>query len=351
MIKRKRCRTSIFQLWFDGMYGMHFSKPPVARHVLHHLLFAGVLFIAAASQTNVSAQKANLHADIDNLIVRHKTEHYALAGTISDARLLDYGRCLEYIYQEYARGFAKLTSNDGRKFHAEDASQTNEEKKDGQSSPVSGNFGDRFPVIIFANRDEYELFGAKYFPATLEHTRGVFLRSLKLLVIRDDSDSSQTYEALFHEAFHQFAHRFTPFIPTWANEGLATYYGHARPTTSGLRFDKPASSHFKVVQEARVAKALIPLEELMVMNQARFYEREKIANLDLTHKTLCYAQAYTLVTYILSDPAGVSRMRSYLKELAEATTRSEANSISRRYFDAQMLEAVTPQWLTYCQKF
>ena len=206
------------------MYVMQQSKRSIARPLCHHFLLAGFLF-GAASQTDVSAQQPNLHADIASLIVRHQTEHYAIAGTINDARMLDYGRCLEYIYQEYARGFADLTSNGGPKFHSEDAGETKEDKKDNQPSPLAGNIGDRFPVIIFAEGEEYELFGAKYFPSTLEHTRGVFLRSLKLLVIRDDSDSSQTYEVLFHEAFHQFAARFTPFIPTWANEGLATYYG------------------------------------------------------------------------------------------------------------------------------
>ncbi len=309
------------------------------------------IVVTDAAPSNVLAQNANLHADIGNLIVRHQTEHYAIAGTISEARLLDYGQCLEFIYREYATGFAELTSNDGPSFHREEASQTKEGRKITQTSPMSGNNGDRFSVIIFAKGDEYEQFGAKYFPAALEHTRGVFLRSLKLLVIRDDSDSSQTYEVLFHEAFHQFAHRFIPFIPTWANEGLATYYGHARPTTSGLRFDKPASSHFKVVQEARVAKALIPLEELMGMTQARFYRSDKIRNLNFTNRTLCYAQAYTVMSYILSDQAGADRLRNYLKDLAGAKSRSEANSISGRYFDAQMLEAITPQWLTYCQKF
>lgn len=89
----------------------------------------------------------------------------------------------------------------------------------------------------------------------------------------------------------------------------------------------------------------------MAMSQTRFYKRAKVANLDLSYQTLCYAQAYTLVSYILSDPAGVHRLRNYLKDLAGANSHSEAKSISGKYFDAHMLEAITPQWLAYSQKF
>ena len=57
------------------------------------------------------------------------------------------------------------------------------------------------------------------------------------------------------------------------------------------------------------------------------------------------------MSYILSDPAGVHRLRNYLKDLAGANSHSEAKSISGKYFDAHMLEAITPQWLAYSQKF
>ena len=54
------------------------------------------------------AQLGDLQSDLAKLNVRHRTEHYAIAGTASDARLAEYGRCLEYIYREYANGFSEL---------------------------------------------------------------------------------------------------------------------------------------------------------------------------------------------------------------------------------------------------
>jgi hypothetical protein len=296
------------------------------------------------------AQKGDLIADIANLDVRHETTHYAIAGTSSDAKLLDYGRCLEYIYLEYARGFAQLTEADANDKRADAEANAKKNDKSLQAELMSGTVKGRFPVIIFSKPAEYDQFAAKYLPERLEHTRGVYLHSLKLLLIRDDSDSSQTYEVLFHEAFHQFAHRYVPYLPTWANEGLATYYGHARPTSTGLRFDKPAAWHFRNVQEAKTAKALIPLPELMAMDQAEFYDDEQVANLELTNRQLCYSQAYTLVSFMLSEPAGMSRLRDYLKDLAGAQSRAAEKSITQRHFDSKTLEAMSPLWLTFCQK-
>ena len=36
-------------------------------------------------------QSRNLHDDVKQLNFRHKTAHYALAGTVSDAKLKDFG--------------------------------------------------------------------------------------------------------------------------------------------------------------------------------------------------------------------------------------------------------------------
>jgi hypothetical protein len=311
---------------------------------------AGMLLGAVPMSPDLLAQKADLGADMGALNVRHQTEHYAIAGTISDARLMEYGRCLEFIYREYATGFTRLASSPPSNDRSKETSTDKE--GDATSSPdaKSDSHGGRFSVIIFSTPAEYDQFAARYLPEQLEHTRGVFLRTLKLLVIRDDPDSAQTYEVLFHEAFHQFANRFMPFIPTWANEGLATYYGHARPTTSGLRFDKSAHSHFQAVQEAKSAKALIPLARLMEMKQAEFYGDERVSNLDLTNRSLCYAQAYTFVSFMLSDQTGAARLRAYLKDLTDAKDSVAEQSITRRHFDAKTLDALTPHWLAYCQK-
>src|SRR5262245_22546399 len=58
--------------------------------------------------SGLSAARAQPAAPADSINVRLRTEHYAIAGSVSDERLRDYGRALEFIYAEYEKGFAKL---------------------------------------------------------------------------------------------------------------------------------------------------------------------------------------------------------------------------------------------------
>src|SRR5262245_54328641 len=113
-----------------------------------------------------SAQTGDLASDVTKLNIRQKTDHYALAGTASDARLKEYGRVLEYIYKEYAKGFSELlSSGQGKQCSAGDGRPNQDStrpgpqgrgagkdkvddqpKEDSDGSDAEG----RFKVIIFA---------------------------------------------------------------------------------------------------------------------------------------------------------------------------------------------------------
>lgn len=313
------------------------------------------------AQAGIPVERADLRNDLAKLNVRQRTEHYSLAGSVSDARLAEYGRCLEYIYKEYAKGFSNLLApaqpaktGDSARVEEDHPARRGTPSETSQAKPAEvtslGEEGNRFPVIVYAKDDEYLEFSQKYFAGDLEHTRGAFVPALKLLIVRDDPNSSETFETLFHEAFHQFADEYIPMLPTWLNEGLATYYGVARPTGSGLVFDRPASMYFRIVRDAKEAKLLVPLRDLMLMSHADFRQRHEVGNLSMTHQTLCYGQAYTLVVYILNDPAGLTLLRRFLKDLAAAKTSSDVQEITDRHFDKKLLDAMSAEWLTFCQK-
>ena len=341
--------------------------------------FVGVtswLFVAE----HTLAKPASLSDDLDKLNVRHRTEHYAIAGTITDPRLAEYGRCLEYIYKEYAKGFSELLAaapsvNAGVLPRPPDKTPNRRQSSKGNvgstprqnpnterrapeegvpaiiaqvSSP--GDADTRFPVIVFAKEEEYLEFSKKYFAGDLEHSRGAFVPTLKLLIVRDDPNSNETYETLFHEAFHQFAFEYIRMLPTWLNEGLATYYGIARPTESGLAFDRPALAYFQIVRKAQAAKLLVPLRDLMLMSRAEFYEQSEVGKLSITYQALCYGQAYTLVAYILNNQAGATHLRLFLKDLADAKSANEVQKTTDRYFDKKLLDAMATEWLIFCQK-
>ncbi len=278
------------------------------------------------------SQTGALPVDVNNLNIRHRTQRYALAGTASDARLAEFGRCLEYIYREYADGFTELIAE------PPPGQETGEE---------DGAGGDgRFKVVIFDKQAHYDEFGRAYFGVRAEHTRGLYVHAVGLLLISDVADVSETYGILFHEAFHQFAARYTPAAPTWLNEGLATYYGTARPTKSGLVFDRRASGLFQVVRDCASACQLIPLGELIGESRRSFYSDQRVQGTSHDHKTLAYAQSYTLIAYILSDAAGREHLREYIRDLAKVKTEAKARRVTRQSFPPSLLDAMVPQWLT-----
>jgi hypothetical protein len=315
----------------------------------------GLIFAVAPGGTE--AQTGDLRTDLADLNIRHRTEHYAIAGTVTDDRLVEYGRCLEYIYQEYATGFSGLleqsnnqTGTAGVGKQARRRSVRDRRTVERSDRPESPPPEQLFKVVILATDAQYAEFGQAYFGERAEHTRGMFVPAAELLLIRDEPASRQTYEVLFHEAFHQFAHRHVLFIPVWLNEGLATYYGTARPTKSGLAFDQPRVWYFGVVKDARAVGKLIPLDELMLSDASTFYDREPIAGLSHDRTTLSYAQSYTLVAYMLNDRHGPDHLRKYIRALAGAGSRAAARQVTQRHFEDKLLDAMVPPWLDYVNR-
>ncbi len=318
------------------------------------LMWAACMVFCAATIIPATAQTGDLATDVTQLNIRHKTEHYALAGTASDARLKEYGRVLEYIYKEYARGFSELLSAEQGKQRSKRERPAKKDKTADEpgGGTVAADAAGRFKVIIFANEADYQRFGQAYFGGRAEHTNGMFVPSVQLLLIRDDPDANETYETLFHEAFHQFVSQHIKHPPLWLNEGLATYFGTARPTASGLAFDRPEQYYFQLVRDAVALKKLIPFDELMAYGPQEFYSREAIETQGLAfdRTSLSYGQSYTLVAYLFSDPDGRVYLRKYIRELAKAESAAQAKEITRKSFTPKLLSDMTPRWLTLVNK-
>jgi len=163
-------------------------------------------------------------------------------------------------------------------------------------------------------------------------------------------ESAETYEVLFHEAFHQFMHRHIPAAPVWVNEGLATYYGTARVTPQGLAFDRPRSEYADLVATAASAKRLIPLDDLMAAAPATFYSGEPIEGVSASRSMLSYAQSYTLVAYMLADPDGQQHLRKYLRELAAIETTAQAKQVTLKSFPPPLLSGMVTEWLQFVNR-
>lgn len=300
------------------------------------MLTAGLLIGVVAPAATAQGPQRDLREDVEQLHIRHRTAHYALAGTVSMERFAEYGRCLEFIHAEYASGFLELL---GRPAPTPPVTKDSAPEED-----------ERYRVVILATTREYDEFTAAYFQGHAEHTRGLYVPGVKLLIIRDAPDMSQTYEVLFHEAFHQFVDRHLPLTPVWINEGLATYYGTARATARGLVFDRPASVYFQVVRDAAGVRELIPLDQLMRATIAAFYDRAPVAGTDYDRRALMYAQAYTLTAFMLHDLDGKEHLRGYLRAIGKARSTADVRRITDERFGAELRAAMVPEWLNFVNR-
>ena len=68
--------------------------------------------------------------------------------------------------------------------------------------------------------------------------------------------------------------------------------------------------------------------------------------LSVTRRSLAYAQAYTLIAYVLRDRPGRDHLRRHLRDLAGAATAADVRRITLRDFDDSLLDAMVPDWLT-----
>jgi hypothetical protein len=307
----------------------------------------------------VHAQRAANPADSIN--VRLKTEHYAIAGSVSDERLREYGRALEYIYAEYDKGFAKLLDmpdQSAKSKSSSDKSRTPAGKSGaGRSSsrkpadpPGSGDSDDDlFSVVIFSNTKEYQSDTRRNLGHDAEHTIGMFIPTTRMLLIADQGNTRDTYEVLFHEAFHQFLNRHLKNPPMWLNEGLAVHYGSAMPSAHGVAFTNLPTSRWKVAREAIDAKKAVPLADVVAADRAKFYDPTPVkldGFDDLRRQHLYYAQAYTLVHLLLNDAEGKKRLQNYIRDLAHDDGRNTVE-ITHKYFDEKTCEGLTQHWVRH----
>ena len=206
----------------------------------------------------------------------------------------------------------------------------------------------RFPVIIFNNRQEYDAFG-RAFLGGAEHSIGMFIPSCKLLLIQDQGNFDDTTEVLFHEAFHQFMHRYVANPPVWLNEGLAVHYGHARPGSGGLSFSRPPAIRWQLTRKLIEKGQALPLWDVVNAGHWEFYSHRpiKVSRFEnVTMSSLYYSQAYTLVHTLLSDQSGRERLRNYLRDLA-ADDGTQTDRIAREYFGPDVCEHMTSFWIEH----
>jgi len=323
--------------------------------------------ISLALALPLYGQRGDLGKRLKELNVRHTTAHYVLAGTVTDARLREYGQALEWIHGEYARGFAGLLTEGpgsssapvGSRPPAEGTKPAGSSREGGATDGPSGSSGGlsitegdkqgRFRVIVLAARHQYDQFAKAFLDQSAEHTNGMYLHAHQLLLVLDQGNPDDTYETLFHEAFHQFLRRYVSNPPMWLNEGLATHFGSARPARDGVVFSRPPTARWKLVRELIEDRKAIPLADVIHADRRQFYDRTpiRLADLDgVTRKHACYAEAYTLVHMLLNKPQARQRLHDYIRDLA-ADESGDAKAITEKHFDRKTCDSLASHWVEY----
>ena len=308
-------------------------------------------------------QSNSLSARLKELNVRRQTQHYAFAGTVTDERLDLYADALEYIYCEYEKVFSEVLKEEDESDRQADKSRRKSGSWRGTRRPARREAetageerrtmdpldkGDRFPVIVFNRKQDYQAFGQAFLGGS-EHTIGMYVSSSRLLLILDQGNFEDTFEVLFHEAFHQFMHRYIPRPPVWIDEGLATHFGYARPTPEGLSFQRPPSIKWRLVRKLIEKRMAVPLWDVVRAGRSDFYsplpvDVPRFEN--VTQSSVYYAEAYTLVHTLLMDSSGRQRLRKYLHALASDKGKNPA-AITHNYFGPDVCDHVASFWVNH----
>ena len=80
------------------------------------------------------------------------------------------------------------------------------------------------PLFFFSGRASYEAYAADALSADMQHTAGMFSRSLQVILAWNTPSEDELLRTVRHEVLHQYLDARLGQIPTWLNEGLAEYY-------------------------------------------------------------------------------------------------------------------------------
>jgi len=159
--------------------------------------------------------------------------------------------------------------------------------------------GERFPITIFANRQDYINYGGP------EQSGGFFHPTLQRVVFIKSQNEATFTTTLYHELFHQFLSSQKVVMPIWFNEGHADFFG-------GYKFDEENNrmlpginqTRIKTIQQAAQRNMTASLPQLLNMTRDEYYEPQKMG--------INYAQGWSFVYFLWFAEGG--RYNKYVKE-------------------------------------
>jgi len=149
----------------------------------------------------------------------------------------------------------------------------------------SGAIGHKFPFFLFRDIEDYHRAGG------MEGTAGVFNPNTDtLMAYAGDKASTQTWNVIQHEGFHQFARSVIGGeLPIWVNEGMAEYFGEGIFTGDGFITGVIPPRRLTLIKEDIGQKKFKPIKEMMLFTHERWNKEMSQEN---------YDQAWTMVQFL-----------------------------------------------------
>lgn len=189
-----------------------------------------------------------------------QTEHYKIVSDIDREICITAGKELEAAFARYEKEFGQL--------------KRKEEKK--------------ARVFLFKGKAGHTSYVEDLFDRSMEGSAGLYSYHLKQLLIWNLSDRREMFQAIRHEAVHQYLDELGADPPPWFNEGLAEYHsilvseGRGKKPKNGLI----KGEYARLLQ--RTLSQLVPLKVFFYLEYDRFYQ----------FKELLYPQSWAFIHFL-----------------------------------------------------
>ncbi|MBI4606510.1 MAG: DUF1570 domain-containing protein [Planctomycetes bacterium] len=156
---------------------------------------------------------------------------------------------------------------------------------------------EKLKVKFLENRNTYEQEGGK------ASTGGHFSPGSGYLVILQ-GPFYDLIPTVYHEAFHQYLHYYIGegvSIPTWFNEGMASYYMHMQRQKGTKKLDYKLIDNrwLRMTKDKIATRSALPLEKLVTAQYEEFHDR-----IESGKESQFYNQSFSVIYFFMQGMGG-----------------------------------------------
>jgi tetratricopeptide (TPR) repeat protein len=240
-------------------------------------------------------------------VYEHRSQHYRVMSDIDQKTCREAAQILEESYSAYTSYLQWIKDLEKRKFR----------------------------VYIFSGEAGYRAYLEGIETDIAFESAGLYIPTLKQLLIWNLPDRDMMMRVVRHEGFHQYLDRLMDTPPLWFNEGLAEYYERAERDKGKWTFGQIHTDHVRMLKgtDAR----LMPLEVFVRLKPGEFKSNPK----------LCYAQSWAFIHFLRHSTAANARIFDQLFKSLQGDVPPE--DVIEKVFGRIDLEKLQSEFVAYIQ--